>query len=385
MRPQTKAKGSVDRFLEQSLLLPRDENRLPAEFRAVPTESITVVLFRSEMSLTDISEVRQVLRLWGRAREREGREDHLQWRQRTGYRDSWLASTESDRQRVLQRMLCAMWNGRVEVNGDPLSPDSVCFRLRSGDSATMTLALEPYDQDVSSWSDLLRAYERWALLDAGSAVKDFCSVLMEALPDGLSTTPRDPDPLFWTFLRKVAPQQAARLRQRARDLDADDQEWIEPLLHFWTTTLEGALKLRFPRGLRANRPSLHALAQARSPKDGGTPPRLHQVNGHEPAGEDRARETRPYGTDPYGADPYETDPSENGRYGPERHTKERHANERHTNERHTPDPYEPPPRRKTGPHERRPEAEGTARPAGRDDDDLWADPWDEEPREEDLL
>ncbi|KAA6213379.1 hypothetical protein CP973_29485 [Streptomyces albofaciens JCM 4342] len=387
VRPQTKAKGSVDRFLEQSLLLPRDENRLPTEFRAVPTESITVVLFRSEMSLTDISEVRQVLRLWGRAREREGREDHLQWRQRTGYRDSWLASTESDRQRVLQRMLCAMWNGRVEAVGDPLSPDSVCFRLRGGDSATMTLALQPYDRDVSSWSDLLRAYERWALLDAGSAVKDFCSVLMEALPEGLSTTPREPDPLFWTFLREVAPAQAARLRQRARDLDAEDQDWIEPLRHFWTTTLDGALDLRFPRSLRANRPSLRALAQAQAQprKGGGSPPRLHRANGHQPAGEERARETRPYATDPYAADAHVTDTHPTDTHPTDAYGPGRHGPGRHGPERYAADPYEPPPRKTGGPHEPRPEPEGTARPGDRAEDGLWADPWDEEPREEGLL
>ncbi|WP_030679698.1 tubulin-like doman-containing protein [Streptomyces rimosus] len=382
VRPRVKDKAGVDRFLEQTLLLPRDENRLPTEFRGVPTESITVVLFRSEMSLTDISEVRQVLRLWGRAREREGREDYLQWRQRTGYRDSWLASTEADRQRVLQRMLCAMWNGRVEVTGDPLSPDSVCFRLRGGDSATMTLALQPYDRDVSSWSDLLRAYERWALLDAGSAVKDFCSVLMEALPEGLSTTPREPDPLFWTFLREVAPAQAARLRQRAQDLDADDQDWIDPLRHFWTTTLDGALKLRFPRGLRANRPTLRALAQAQAQqrKGGGAPNRLHRANGHEPAGEERARGTRPYGTDPYqaDADPYQAGPYDSGRHGPERQA----ADPYEPQPRQAADPYEP---SAAGPHEPRPKPEGTARSADRTDNGLWADPWDEEPREEDLL
>ncbi|WP_260867379.1 tubulin-like doman-containing protein [Streptomyces sp. SAJ15] len=271
VRPQTKATGSVDRFLEQTLLLPRDENRMSPEFRAVPTESITVVLFRSEMSLTEVSEVRQVLRLWGRARDKEGREDYLAWRQRTGYREAWLASTESDRQRILQRMLCAMWNGQVEVVGDPLSPDRVRFRLRRGDDArdavTMTLALEPYDRSVTSWSDLLRAYERWALLDAGTATKDFCGVLMETLPEGLSTSPSEPHPLLRTFLDRVAPDAAGQLDVLARRLDEDGREWIPPLRDFWTVTLDGALDLRFPRGLRANRATLRSLVEAVSARD----------------------------------------------------------------------------------------------------------------------
>ncbi|WFB06965.1 hypothetical protein LRS74_07815 [Streptomyces sp. LX-29] len=273
VRPQTKATGSVDRFLEQTLLLPRDENRMPPEFRAVPTESITVVLFRSEMSLTEVSEVRQVLRLWGRARDKEGREDYLAWRQRTGYREAWLASTESDRQRILQRMLCAMWNGQVEVVGDPLSPDRVRFRLRRGDDArdavTMTLALEPYDRSVTSWSDLLRAYERWALLDAGTATKDFCGVLMETLPEGLSTSPSEPHPLLRTFLDRVAPDAADQLDVLAHRLDEDGREWIPPLRDFWTVTLDGALDLRFPRGLRANRATLRSLVEAVSGRDHG--------------------------------------------------------------------------------------------------------------------
>ncbi|GAA2449384.1 tubulin-like doman-containing protein [Streptomyces macrosporus] len=268
VHPQTRLGRSVSATLAQELKLPRDDNSLPPEFRGVPTESITVVLFRSEMSLTEISEVRQVLRLWGQAREREGREDYLAWRQRLGYRDVWLASTESDRQRILQRMLCAMWNGRVEVVGDPLSPDRVRFRLRDGDSATMTLALEAYDRSVSSWSDLLRAYERWALLDAGSATKDFCRELMDSLPEGLTTSPREPHALFRTFVERIAPRETERLEKLSEELDEDAREWIEPLLRFWTTTVTGALDLRFPRGLRANRPTLRALAQAVTDGDG---------------------------------------------------------------------------------------------------------------------
>ncbi|MFD3511621.1 tubulin-like doman-containing protein [Streptomyces sp. NPDC058657] len=258
--PQSETNERNARFLQEELNLPRDLVGRP-ETRAVDTQAITVVLFRSGMSLTDVSEVRHVLRLWAQSRDAAGTDDFLQWRQRLGYRDDWLASTEDDRRRILHRILCAMWNGRVEVRGPRHSPEAIRIRLQDGDSATMTLRLEAFDENVSSWSGLLRAYEQWALLDEGEIIEDFCDQLMAAQPHGLTTTPTPPSDLFRAFVQEVAPQQIELLGQLAEEYGAEDEEWMVPLRSFWERTLQGALDLRFPGAQRPNRPNLRALFQ----------------------------------------------------------------------------------------------------------------------------
>ncbi|TQK51321.1 tubulin-like protein [Streptomyces sp. SLBN-118] len=258
VHPQSEADGRAAQYLQQELNLPRDP-QATQEYRAVDTESITVVLFRSGMSLTDVSEVRHVLRLWAEARDTAGVDDFLHWRQRLGYRDDWLASTEDDRQRILHRILCAMWNGRVDVEGPPTSPELLRIRLQEGESATMTLRLEAFDGSVSSWAGLLPAYERWALLDEGQIIEDFCDRLMRTQPTGLATTPVAPSPLFKTLVHEVAPRQIALLDELTGQYGKEDEEWLVPLRHFWEQTLKGALELRFPGASRPTRPSLRAL------------------------------------------------------------------------------------------------------------------------------
>ncbi|MGW8375253.1 tubulin-like doman-containing protein [Streptomyces sp. ODS28] len=260
VHPSGESASRAERYLGQELALPRDIG-MQTEFRAVSTDSITVVLFRSGMSLTDVSEVRQVLRLWAGARDAGGSEDFLDWRQRLGHGDDWLASTEEDRQRILHRILCAMWNGRVDVKGDPASPAALRIRLQAGDSATMTLRLPSYDDGLSSWAGLLSAYEQWALLDEGQIIEDFCHKLMQAQPEGLTGSTVPPSPLFRTVVHEVAPQQAALIGELAGELGEEAEEWLVPLRNFWEVSLRGALDLPFPGVNRPTRSTLRALDQ----------------------------------------------------------------------------------------------------------------------------
>ncbi|WP_330113815.1 tubulin-like doman-containing protein [Streptomyces sp. MUM 178J] len=320
VHPQSEGDARAQQYLRQELALPRDP-AATQEFRAVDTESVTVVLFRSGMSLTDVSEVRQVLRLWAEARDASGPDDFLHWRQRLGYRDDWLASTEDDRQRILHRILCAMWNGQVSYEGPATSPELIRIRLQEGGSASMTLRLEPFDGSVSSWGGLLAAYERWALLDEGQIIEDFCDRLMRTQPTGLATTPVPPSELFTTLVREVAPRQKALLDELSDRYPGEDEEWLVPLRHFWEETLKGALEMRFPGASRPTRPSLAALharhaghraggraddgPQARSDR----PPRPHaHANGGRPAARRRPPEHEPAG-----------DPGHEPRHRPERH------------------------------------------------------------------
>ncbi|MEV7084508.1 tubulin-like doman-containing protein [Streptomyces sp. NPDC093085] len=296
VHPQSEADGRAARYLQEALNLPRDPGAT-TEFRAVEAESITVVLFRSGMSLTDVSEVRHSLRQWAEARDASGGGDFLPWRQRLGHGDDWLASTEDDRRRILHRLLCALWNDQVDIVGDPASPRAIRIRLQEGDAATMRLRLDSYDGNLSSWAGLLRAYEQWALLDEGQIIEDFCDRLMRAQPARLTTTPAPPSRLFRHLVHEVAPRQRELLDELSGRFEAEDEEWLVPLRDFWEHTFNGALDLRFPGTQKPTRPTLRLLDQ----RYGGTP--ANGANGHRrPEG---ARIVRPREEDLYEEPRYE--------------------------------------------------------------------------------
>ncbi|MFE1550687.1 tubulin-like doman-containing protein [Streptomyces sp. NPDC058718] len=269
VHPASESDGRAAGFLRQALNLPAKADQ---EYRAVDTESLTVVLFRSGMNLTDISEVRSVLSLWSDARDSAGEDDFLHWRQRLGFQDDWLVATEQDRQRIMHRLLCAMWNGDIAIEGGPDSPDLVRIRLAEGESATMTLRLEGFDGALSSWAGMLRAYERWALLDEGQIIEVFCERLMKTLPKGLTQVPQPPSRLFTHFVEEVAPRQLVlldRLEAEYREYGDTDVEWLTPLRQFWEVTYPGALDMRFPPSVRATRSTLRALFDRHGPGRAG--------------------------------------------------------------------------------------------------------------------
>ncbi|MDQ1035666.1 hypothetical protein QFZ75_002082 [Streptomyces sp. V3I8] len=254
---------AVDNYLEKELRLPADSRRT-IEFRAVDTDSITVVLFRSEMSLTEVPEARKVLRQWARAQESRRDEDVLRWRQRLGYRDDWLASTADDRTHILNRLLCALWNGQIDYQGDPASPLRLRIRLhddRSPDAPGIQLRLDEYQDEVSSWEGLLRAYERWALLAEENVVQSYCQVVMNTLPHGLGTSGSEPSELYLKLVHEVAPRQLALLEDRERRYGARVADWARRLREFWAETLPGALDLPFPEGEHAAHPTLRELEE----------------------------------------------------------------------------------------------------------------------------
>ncbi|WP_242426906.1 MULTISPECIES: tubulin-like doman-containing protein [unclassified Streptomyces] len=270
VHPASESDGRARDFLEQELNLPA---RVTPESRAGDTDSITVVFFRSGMNLTDISEVRSVLSLWSEARDAGGEDDFLHWRQRLGYQDDWLVSTEHDRQRILHRLLCALWNGHIDAEGPADSPHVVRIRLQDGESATMSLRLEGFDGSLSSWAGLLRAYERWALLDEGQIIEQFCERLMQALPKGLAQIPSPPSALFTHFVERVAPRQLALIDELVAEYGEygdTDSEWLAPLRHFWEVTYPGALDMRFPRAARATRSTLRALYERHGARGKGS-------------------------------------------------------------------------------------------------------------------
>ncbi|MDX3453936.1 tubulin-like doman-containing protein [Streptomyces sp. ME02-8801-2C] len=268
--PRVEAVDEVEQYLGKALRLPSDA-RNSVEYRGVESDSVTVVLFRSEMSLTQVPEARKVLRQWARAKDNEQAQDVLRWRQRLGYRDSWMVSGEEDRRVILHRLLCCMWNGQVDVvDGETASPDRVRLRLHPEQGPQVPgvrLRLGDFPGGVSSWAELLRSYERWTVLDDERTVEDYCRELMGAQPTGLTRSGSEPHPLFVELVEKIAPRQLELLAER-RERDGERVEgWVRPLWEFWAETLPAALDTEFG-DQRAVQPTLRTLLEH---VRGGTP------------------------------------------------------------------------------------------------------------------
>ncbi|GHH13087.1 tubulin-like doman-containing protein [Streptomyces lanatus] len=268
--PRVQAVEEVQEFLGKTLRLPADAKN-SVEYRGVESDSITVVLFRSEMSLTQVPEARKVLRQWARAKDSEQAQDVLRWRQRLGYRDSWMVSGEEDRRVILHRLLCCMWNGQVDiVDGDPASPDRIRLRLhpeKGPNVPGVRLRLGDFPGGVSSWAELLRSYERWTVLDDERIVEDYCRELMGAQPEGLARAGSEPHPLFVDLVEKVAPRQLELLAERRQQGGERVEGWVRPLWEFWAETLPAALDTEFG-DQRAIQPTLRTLLEHIR---GGTP------------------------------------------------------------------------------------------------------------------
>ncbi|MCE7082177.1 tubulin-like doman-containing protein [Streptomyces sp. ST2-7A] len=257
--PRVRSRGRVEDHLGKVLRLPAGGT---VTYQGVDSESITVVLFRSEMGLLQVPEARTLLRRWARARKEEQPQDLLAWRQRLGHRDHWLVSSEEDRRVILHNLLCCMWNGQVEVvDGDPASPRRVRLRLHPGrapDAPSVTLRPGEFSGGVSSWADLLRTYERWTVVDHERTVEDYCRTLMEVRPAALSGGTAEPDPLFLDLVEKIAPRQVELLERYRRESGERTERWIAPLWEFWTRTLPDALDTPFGRE-GAIQPTLRTL------------------------------------------------------------------------------------------------------------------------------
>lgn len=261
--PRVEAVDEVEQYLGEALRLPPDA-RNSVEYRGGDSDSITVILLRSGMGLTEVPEARKVLAQWTRAKEAERPEDMLRWRQRLGYRDSWIVSSEEDQRIILHRLLCCMWNGQVDVvDGDRTSPHRIRLELfpeTGADVPGIQLKLDHPPGGVSSWAGLLRSYERWTLLDDQPIVADYCRELMGAQPLGLTSGGRDPHALFVELVEEIAPRQLDLLTEH-RERDGErDEGWVGPLWEFWAKTLPAALDTEFA-DQRTVQPTLRTLLE----------------------------------------------------------------------------------------------------------------------------
>jgi hypothetical protein len=246
----------VKNYLRSSVALPKGP-RVTEDFRHAQTESISVVLFRTAMGVTEVDEVRDVLRLWSGALADPRPTDLLRWRQRTGYDFGYLATREHHRVEILHRILCALWNGRAATVGTDASPERVNVQLGGG--VTMTLPLAPLGK-ASSWGSLLRAYELWAL-DDNDMHRAFCAKLMQEVPVGLHDRPKMPHDLYMV-VRDLAEGQIELLDDMIKKQPANQHSRATQMRGFWADTLPGALDQEFVANNSPTAPSLRELEGA---------------------------------------------------------------------------------------------------------------------------
>ena len=242
----------IEAYLREAISLPAGPG-IVYDISATHAESISVVLFRTSMGVTEVNEVRDMLRLWSDALARPEPGDLLRWRQRTGYEFGYLATTEEDRVEILHRLLCALWNGSIRAEGDPQSPQRIQVELGG---VTMSLPLASF-QEFSSWGSVLRSYELWTL-DGDEARRLSSARLMRELPFDLDGRCRDPSPLYLTMV-SLADSEVARLDDILETLPARNRGRAAQLRSFWAETLPAALNRPFAGADSPIRPTLREL------------------------------------------------------------------------------------------------------------------------------
>ena len=241
--PQGATDPQIESYIRSQVNLPKDPNA-HVQFRATDTESIVVVLLRTSMSMTEVKELREILRHLADAMHDGQPQDFLAWRQRLSYDFRWLATTEQDRVNIMQRLLSAMWNGQITYSGNSRSPDSIVVSLPGDRPLSMKLYLEPYGR-ASSWANLLRAYEEWTFEDGDQIRQDFCRRFMRTVPASLHDSNKQPSEMYKWFVDVLAPSQVELLEAMMRDDTTRDRSWIMQLHDFWAVTISAALKMRF--------------------------------------------------------------------------------------------------------------------------------------------
>ncbi|MGH4013593.1 MAG: tubulin-like doman-containing protein [Pseudonocardiaceae bacterium] len=239
--PSSTRDEQLENFLRQEVYLPKGVDTI-VDFRPIAAESIAVVMFRSSMGLTEVPEVREVLRHWSDALRNERAEDFLRWRQRSGYQFGYLATTAEHRVKILHHLLSAVWNGQVSATPDLADPESVQVHL-NGSGVSMRLKLDAY-RDLSGWADVLKAYEDWVLADDEQVRRDFCAQLITTLPNNLTGRPDAPKPLFQQLveLRDKEAEKAERMLDRPSEAG---RRRLMSILEFWNETFPAALSMPF--------------------------------------------------------------------------------------------------------------------------------------------
>jgi Tubulin like len=259
-------KPQVEQRLEATIReqIGRQPGRVDFEFNPTREESLTVVLTRVALGVTDVPEAMDVLRYWHAAVLKPQREDYLRWRQRLGYQYEWLLTTPEQRVDILHQLMIAMRNGQVDiVAGTQDKPSRIVVRIRPDagpNVARLALDLTGFGP-ASPWGSLLTAYELSVLGGTELNRQEMYTALMDAAPqitrseDELSTLSH---PLYRAFLatrEKQVPMLTRvrdALRRRSAGQPSAQLQRVELLLEFWQATVRDAwekpLAVQLPEG-----------------------------------------------------------------------------------------------------------------------------------------
>ncbi|MBP2324812.1 hypothetical protein JOF56_005197 [Kibdelosporangium banguiense] len=236
--PAAQENDDIERFLRREVSLPIDMAGEP-EFRAVQADAMVVVLNRSSMGVTEVPELRRVVKLWAEAQREPQPQDTLAWRRRLSQDSDYLLMNQRDRQEVLHRLLCAAWDGKVTLAGDPASPVSISVHIGSKDATPMKLELAPIGA-LSSWASVLQAYEQWVITNDDPNRRSMAARLMSSMPAQADRSPLPPAEVF-TVVADLAEQELLKIKEaeRSRVLSQDSQ--LAVFRQFWSQDLPAAL------------------------------------------------------------------------------------------------------------------------------------------------
>ena len=236
--PAVKEDPDIERFLRREVALPVDMLGEP-EFRAVQADSMVVVLMRTSMGITEVPELRRVVKLWSEAQRHPHSQDYLSWRRRLRQDEGYLLMAGEDRQHVLHHLLCAAWDGKVIVGGADSDPDHITVEIGSREAVVMRLDLKPLGQ-LSSWASVLQAYEQWILTDDDMSRRSLAARLMSQSPQDADRSPAPPAPVFRTIV-ELADQESKNIEEagKSRVLSRDPQ--LAVFREFWQQILPAAL------------------------------------------------------------------------------------------------------------------------------------------------
>jgi phage terminase large subunit-like protein len=239
--PAVQENDDIERFLRREVSLPVDMVGEP-EFRAVQADSMVVVLTRSSMGVTEVPELRRVVKLWHESQRRPQPQDTLPWRRRLSQETGYLLMDDRDHHQVLHRLLCAAWDGKVTIAGSPNSPDHITVDIGSRDSVSMKLELTPLGA-LSSWASLLQAYERWILTDDNADRRNLAARLMSMVPANADLSPSPPAREFTTLV-DLADGELLKIKEAEQSRVLRDDPQLAVFRQFWSVALPTALRQR---------------------------------------------------------------------------------------------------------------------------------------------
>ncbi|WP_328475430.1 tubulin-like doman-containing protein [Actinoplanes sp. NBC_00393] len=239
--PAAQASTDIERYLRQNVRLPADMQAEP-EFRAIRGDSMMVVLLRGSMGVTEVPEVRRVVKQFTEAQRMPRPHDYLTWRRRLRPDSGYRLMAREDRGYVLHHLLCLAWDGRIDVRaGEMGSPERIEIHVGARQAATMTLDLSALGA-LSSWPSMLQAYEQWILNDDDSGRRDLAAKLTSYSPFDAGTAPQRPHQLFATLVDLIDTEtKKLKEAEQTRVLSRDPQLGV--IREFWLETMPAALSM----------------------------------------------------------------------------------------------------------------------------------------------